>query len=158
MNISETDLADKIKTDEDVFEFVKNHLLTQGTKSGRDDIFGCVYYSLDPEGSIEANCAVGCLIAPQAYDDSIESESCDNGLVIDAILESLPNLKMNDSTIALLLALQMVHDIDSPDEWNSILSEGWEFNNSVFTGYNNLSNYNKLNVYTTKKIEDHLNA
>jgi hypothetical protein len=53
---------DELKTDRDVFEFIRDHLLKQGERSLMDNELTCAY--LGTEGK---KCAVGVLIREDIY-------------------------------------------------------------------------------------------
>jgi len=105
-------------TEQEVFDFVVNHLLTQGVKSF--DTYGnCLY--LSPEG---ARCAAGCLIPAEAYDKTIE------GTAWIALAQSgrVPSWQM-----ILMERLQDCHDGYEPEKWSERLREiavelGLQFN------------------------------
>ena len=100
-------VKEMLTSDEGVFEFVKQHLLTQGQKSSSST--SCYYR--DPNG---LSCAVGCLIEQQFYNVGLEFHNGDDPVVIEAVKKSLPNWFVNED---MLLALQSIHDGHDVDEW-----------------------------------------
>lgn len=102
------------KTAQEVFDFVANHLFTQGVQAmgvqkgmtGSTPI--CLYRG--PDGT---KCAVGAMIPDEEYDLEMEGFS----------VRDLPNLQtviVNDDIMAnieLLESLQCVHDV--PANWDS---------------------------------------
>jgi hypothetical protein len=100
-------VKEMLTTDEGVFEFVKQHLITQGEKSSSST--SCYY-----RNSSELSCAIGCLIEDQFYNDGLEFHNGDDPLVIEAVKKSLPNWVINKD---MLLSLQSVHDEYEVEEW-----------------------------------------
>ena len=106
-------VKEMLATDEGVFEFVKQHLLTQGQKSSSST--SCYYKN--PKG---LSCAIGCLIENEFYNDNLEFKNGDDPIVIDAVTKSLPNWVINKN---MLLDLQVVHDEYEVEEWEWKLQE-----------------------------------
>lgn len=108
----------KLNSNREVFDYVKNHLLTQNTKAefkhepGRTT---CLYRT--NEGLM---CAAGCLIADEHYGEHLESRPANNEAVYNAIIKSIGGFKPNEW---LLRELQTVHDCCPVDEWNNRLVE-----------------------------------
>ena len=102
-----------LTTDEGVFEFVKQHLLTQGQRS--ESITSCFY-----KKSNGLSCAIGCLIENEFYNDDLEFKNGDNPIVIDAVTKSIPNWVIN---LNMLTDLQIIHDEYEPEEWEWKLQE-----------------------------------
>ena len=100
-------VKEMLTTDEGVFEFVKQHLITQGEKSSSTT--SCYY-----RDSEELSCAVGCLIEDQFYNVGLEFHNGDDPVVIEAVQKSLPNWVINKD---MLLYLQSIHDEHEVDEW-----------------------------------------
>lgn len=94
-------------TDEGVFEFVKQHLITQGQKS--EFITSCYY-----KQSNGLRCAIGCLIEDEFYNENLEFKNGDDPIILDAVQKSLPNWKINKG---MLIELQELHDEIEVDEW-----------------------------------------
>jgi len=68
-------------------------------------------------------CAVGCLIKDEHYDqDSIEEQAVTEDSVIVALMESNPKWQIDDISINLLQNLQTVHDRTNVKDWNHYLS------------------------------------
>ncbi len=100
-------VKEMLTTDEGVFEFVKQHLITQGEKSSSTT--SCYY-----RDSSKLSCAVGCLIEDQFYNVGLEFHNGDDPVVIEAVQKSLPNWVINKD---MLLYLQSIHDEYEVDEW-----------------------------------------
>ena len=100
-------VKEMLTTDEGVFEFVKQHLLTQGQKSAT--ITSCFYRQNNG-----LSCAVGCLIEDEFYNSGLEFHNGNDPIVLEAIKKSLPNWNINTD---MLVALQEVHDDYEPEEW-----------------------------------------
>lgn len=96
-------------TDQEVFDKVAVHLLTQRKKSFCEGdgprLVGCMYRN--PEG---LRCAVGVLIPDNRYNPNLEGVTADNPIVVDA-LEGIC------SNIGLLMELQCIHDSLPVVEW-----------------------------------------
>ena len=103
---------DELKTDRDVFEFIKNHLLTQGQRSFMDNEMTCAYF-----GAEGKKCAVGALIREDIYHSSIEEKPVNHSLVQSAITKSVPNWKINTE---MLCELQSIHDGKSMYDWENV--------------------------------------
>ena len=103
-------------TDQEIYNKVRNHLLTQMKKSlsgnGNRNSSGCCYVS--PDGT---RCAAGCLL-PQDYVPPAEYNTGHS--VFDIIKdEEAPEVMRRafQSNEGLLTSLQTVHDCYSPDRW-----------------------------------------
>ena len=81
-------------------------------------------YHLVSIGEINyGQCAVGCLIKDEHYDqDSIEEQAVTEDSVIVALMESNPKWQIDDISINLLQNLQTVHDRTNVKDWNHYLS------------------------------------
>ena len=95
-------------SEQEVFDQVKNHLLTQMECSVNEQEH-CVYKS--EEG---LKCAAGCLIAEHQYDPKMEGEAW-SGLVTQGIV---PNAHEE-----LIGKLQSIHDGMLPENWSFELEE-----------------------------------
>ena len=102
-----------LTTDKGVFEFVKQHLITQGQKS--ESITSCYYKQ--PNG---LRCAIGCLIDDEFYNENLEFKNGDDPIILDAVQKSLPNWKINHN---MLIELQELHDEVEVEEWEWKLEE-----------------------------------
>ena len=102
----------ELKTDRDVFEFIKNHLLTQGQRSLMDNEMTCAYFGVEGK-----KCAVGALIREDIYHYSIEEKPVNHSLVQSAITKSVPNWKINTE---MLCELQSIHDGKSMHDWEMV--------------------------------------
>lgn len=108
-----------LKTDRDVFNHVRDHLLEQNQQSMYQS-GGCVY-----RGTAGLSCAIGCLIADEYYDeDSMENEPVSHHPVMLGIDLSNPEWDTNSrsSARAMLYFLQKVHDNLTPYTWESDLN------------------------------------
>ena len=100
-----------LTTDWDVFEYIQNHLLTQGERSMMEDNTICAY--LSPEGK---KCAIGSLITEDNYNPNMEESPISVSIVSNAVQNSVPNWDIN---IDMLGELQFIHD-------NDMISKDWE--------------------------------
>ena len=90
---------------QDVFNQVAFHLLNQGERAFDGD---CVYHA--PDG---LRCAAGCLISDDEYKDEMEWNSWLD--LVDAGLAPIEHAN-------LILDLQNLHDMESPENWADSLS------------------------------------
>ena len=102
----------ELKTDRDVFEFIKNHLLSQGERSIMDDEVTCAYF-----GTEGKKCAVGALIREDIYHSSIEEKPVNHSLLRSAITKSVPNWKIDTEMLG---ELQSIHDGTSDYDWEMV--------------------------------------
>lgn len=101
----------KLSSNREVFDFVKNHLLTQGERAIENNT--CLYRTNDG-----LMCAAGCLISDEMYDESAEGKRADTAGVYERIVKSIGGF---EPAQALLYRLQSIHDGYMPDEWLSQL-------------------------------------
>jgi hypothetical protein len=104
----------ELKTDYDVFNYVKEHLLNQNQRSLDPWSLQCQYRSQTEDGKV-LMCAVGCLIDEDLYSEKIENLSASNEDVMKAIRGSIANWKVNSD---MLSELQNIHDEYEPDNWS----------------------------------------
>lgn len=104
-------------TNQEIYDKVKGHLLTQGVKSKLSHVlvgFGsCAYRGRD-----NAKCAVGCLIPDELYDYKIEGKAV---LGSPLLVSILTKLGISDESYGLLVTLQGIHDNYDPEYWASKL-------------------------------------
>jgi hypothetical protein len=104
----------ELKTDYDVFNYVKEHLLNQNQRSLDPWSLQCQYRSQTEDGKI-LMCAVGCLIDEDLYSEKIENLSASNEDVMKAIRGSITTWKVNSDMLG---ELQNIHDEYEPDNWS----------------------------------------
>ncbi len=97
-------------TNQEVFDKVATHLLTQNRKS----IIGNACKYRGPNG---LKCAAGILIPDDVYD------SCMENVVIDTILREIPELAHLLPFSSLLFDLQQIHDWKDVPNWKAELQE-----------------------------------
>jgi len=102
-----------MRTSQEIFDIVCQHLLTQKVKSIEN--FHCLYRG--PNGT---KCAVGCLIPDDQYKEDMEHNSITLLLRVKEFL-SLELKKELSTNITLLKSLQNIHDKYSVFEWKSRL-------------------------------------
>lgn len=95
-------------TAQEVFNQVKNHLLTQNVKS--EGLNGCRY----KEEDTNLKCAAGCLISDDEYNSNFEGNSWE--CLIEK--EYVPDTHRN-----LIRELQEIHDFDEAIEWEYSLEK-----------------------------------
>lgn len=108
-------------TDQEMFNKVVTHLLTQKVRSETADSQAgsmCLYRG--PDG---AKCAVGVLIADEHYTPSLESRLVTSWPVSKALVASGVISAHSPRTQMLLAACQNVHDAVNPGEWKDRLTE-----------------------------------
>lgn len=107
-----------MKTIREVFDTVKNHLLTQNARSA-DDRGSCKY-----RGDNGTSCAIGCLIPDAKYSPMLEGATCDAIAIRQAA--GLDHFHVNERDYHsrdLLLKLQNVHDVHPVLSWPESLDE-----------------------------------
>lgn len=103
-------------TEQTAFNIVKNHLLTQMTKSIEENEFGdtqCLYRG--PNGT---KCAIGALITDEEY-KKIEDARCKYLGVYE--VEDLQIVSLQGLTIDFLEELQIIHDHYEVQDWKNQL-------------------------------------
>ena len=113
-----------LKTDYDVFNYVKEHLLNQNQRSLDPWSLQCQYRSQTENGKV-LMCAVGCLMDDNYYSPEFENSSPSDSRVRDAIEKSMPNWAYN---VDLLSELQNLHD----EHDSHVLSLNFEYLESYF--------------------------
>lgn len=104
-----------LRTNQQVFNFVRNHLLTQNEKSLSVDDHMCMYKSDDNKN---LSCAIGCLIPKELYSSNMERKGLSSDVVIKILQKSLPNWKID---FQLLESLQSIHDSIDIKDWDYAL-------------------------------------
>lgn len=101
-------------TQQQVFDFVVTHLMTQGKKSDDED-GDCRYRT--PEG---LKCAVGCLMSDEEYNPKYEGCSVP---YLQMVFREDSFLNLIATYEKLLTELQYVHDTYTPEAWSEQLQE-----------------------------------
>jgi hypothetical protein len=124
-------------TDFEVYEYIKNHLISQGEKSELHTSFAngsqvdnaCAY-----RGDDDKKCAVGSIISDEFYTNSLEGKACHQEDVLEAIEKSVPNWVVNPS---MLQEMQIIHDEKETHEWSLMLEDMIRFfpNRNSFVQY-----------------------
>ena len=105
-----------IASAQEVFDYVINHLVTQGARSTlQDAIIDCAYHG---EGGTK--CAVGILIPDDMYNDLMEG--CD---VLDLVRKFPQACSVGgiDQHVDLLLDLQKLHDAAPVWSWEGVFQD-----------------------------------
>lgn len=97
---------------QEIFNYVKHHLLTQNKKALFTWSTGCVSCKYRTEYNLK--CAVGCLIPKDMYKSEIE------GSTVFKVV-NFYNAKVNKERVALLRKLQIIHDHVSVEKWTDAL-------------------------------------
>ena len=111
----------RTQTEQEIFNTVAAHLLTQGEKAILGD--ECLYRT--PDG---LQCALGCLIADADYRDTLE------GLGPPDLDDILPQISDTDLPIPFYEELQEIHDRTPVARWRERLAEfaqDWELDDTV---------------------------
>lgn len=103
-------------TDQEIFDFIVNHLRTQGEKASIGEMAGCKY-RIEKNGKT-LKCAVGCLIKDEFYNPSLENFGALSTMVLQALNRSLGmDLYRDSNTAALIARMQRIHDQYIPHNW-----------------------------------------
>lgn len=106
---------------QEVFDIVKNHLLTQNEVSRKSLNIeeGPLAYQCAYRGPNNTKCAVGCLIPDELYNSSLEGKTVICADVIAVLVKA--GFNVEDNFLALYSALQGVHDSYEPNRWPDLL-------------------------------------
>jgi hypothetical protein len=99
-----------LTTEQQVFDVVVEHLMTQGAVSWSCEFNGCVYRSADGK-----KCAIGCLIPDSKYSPSLEGLPSTGPEVLEALKETV---QISPKIVNLLMELQRIHDNIAPSGWS----------------------------------------
>src|SRR5687768_4886687 len=103
-------------TDQQVFDAVATHLLTQNERSvGKST---CLYRDGISKSGKQLKCAIGCLIPDEAYTPSIEGKSV--ALLPDSVIAAAGLAQAEQE---LLVILQILHDDMAIIDWKYELRE-----------------------------------
>ena len=143
-----------VKTFQDVFNSVVNHLIVQN-KTSADDGSGCKYRAYI-EGEEYLKCAIGCLISDINYHEFIEDSLASNSDVIEAIKKSNPELIIDDKMTELFVLMQYVHDHLEPENWIYMSFLIWRdmnrfISHRVNNGYENIEDFPEINGLDDQK-------
>lgn len=103
----------KQKTEQEMFDHVVKHMLTQMSHAFTRRIANCRYY-----GENGKKGPVGCLIAEEHYDTSMEGLCPSSGNILNAV--ELSGWPANEEY---LVELQRIHDRGFPEFWEEWLRE-----------------------------------
>jgi hypothetical protein len=129
-------------TNQEIFDRVATHLLTQNRKSARDD-GQCKYRLLtwddreETPAPITLKCAIGCLIEDNEYFNEIEGDR------IEFLVEKGFNFRVlkespDPRAMSLLKSLQYVHDHSRVEIWKDSLkgvAEHYLLNDSILSNF-----------------------
>jgi hypothetical protein len=105
-------------TKREVFDRVREHLLTQGQRCSLD---GACYYRLSTPTQ-ELRCAVGCLIADEHYSHALEGYGPRVPRVREVLSKS--GVPMDEPGVCSMLEeLQSLHDENPIDSWEGMLGD-----------------------------------
>ena len=100
---------------QEIFEKVREHLLTQGEAAVSSDN-SCMY-----KMHSGLQCAVGCLISDEAYSEKLEGKMVEMELVQEALSKS--GIELSNDVIHMLADLQCMHDDEEVETWPKHLDE-----------------------------------
>lgn len=106
-----------LRTNQELYSTVRQHLLSQGRKSVRftaDGTTSCAYRGWDG-----TKCAIGCLIPDSSYQPYMEGES----IKISYMLEVIGIYDNSEGASRLPAILQALHDHLEPSEWELALNK-----------------------------------
>jgi hypothetical protein len=143
-----------VKTFQDVFNNVVNHLIVQNKRS-EDGGSGCRYRAYN-EGEEYRKCAIGCLISDINYHEIIEDSLANSPDVIEAIKKSNSELIIDDKITELFLLMQYVHDQLEPENWIYMSFLIWRdmnrfISHRVNNGYENIEDFPEINGLDSQK-------
>lgn len=104
-------------TEQEVFDQVVNHLLTQKEKC-QDDVNGFTLCRYRANGKM---CAAGCLISEEEYKSFQKSEETRNYLEGHNWSDLIDYGRVPDQHEQLIIDLQVIHDETPPEEWEKRL-------------------------------------
>lgn len=103
-------------TAQEVYDTVRQHMLTQGRKAQSYPGGVCKYRAVCEDQVLK--CAAGALIADEYYNGRMEGQLVRNSSQVRCALQ-LSGVAIDDPYIsALVCSLQHVHDRVEPDRWN----------------------------------------
>jgi hypothetical protein len=112
-----------MRTQQETFNTVVEHLIKQGkraTKNTSEGNTSCLY--LADDGS---KCAIGCLIADEHYDKSIEGKTAETLIYSDNLPDIISDLSVEgmfeEEMVSFYSDLQYIHDYVSPEDWSGRL-------------------------------------
>lgn len=111
-------------TEQEVFDQVTHHLLTQNQRS--TDHLSPLYRNSDG-----LKCAAGCLIADDEYSPEIENKSW--GVVVNSYFPNLIDVHTD-----LIIDLQKLHDLFEPNSWQRELKKIANHYKLTFNNYETL--------------------
>lgn len=101
---------------QEVFDQIKNHLLSQNKKCGEKGSYlfqdDCYYRLFDNESQKVLKCAAGCLISDEEYKEKFEKNSWE---------ELIDEFGFPKKHKLLIIALQVIHDNYKVEEWEEAL-------------------------------------
>ena len=111
-----TQIKANMLSNREIFEKVKNHLLTQNARSESDDGLSCLYRG--PNG---LKCAVGCLIKDEYFSEYF-FKNFNTAKVSDKdVLHVLELSGVSVDNLELLRGLQGIHDYSPVVDWKEKL-------------------------------------
>lgn len=118
-------------TYQDIFDMVKNHLISQCAKAYLFDSTSQYAYK-DANG---LKCPIGALIQDAFYTPDLEGQPVESTLVLTALKDSgiITDIQMADPNMILFLKqLQQIHDVHPVADWDTALREFGNVMNLTF--------------------------
>lgn len=94
-------------TEQEVFDYIANHLLTQNEVSG--GYSGCLY-----RGKNGLKCAAGCLMSDEEYNDNWESETWQDLIITNQVPAYHSDI---------ISRMQVIHDVYEVYNWSKKIKE-----------------------------------
>lgn len=104
-------------TNQEIFNKVYKHLLTQNKQAVSYNLFYGQKNKLCKYRSKNLKCAIGCLIPDKLYSKNME------GLSVEELAIEYPELGFKKGNIRLLGDLQSIHDLYDPTLWKQELKD-----------------------------------
>ena len=119
-------------TDRDVFEYVREKMLAQNTKSTdkyydeEEDAYvdngDCLYFSYDIQSEISLKCALGFVMDENIFHQMAEENSdATDEEIIGVIALSNKNWEITSESWQMLALLQRIHDMTSVEDWEKAM-------------------------------------
>lgn len=103
-------------TQQEVFDYIAHHMLTQGKKAYNDYTDSCCYRIVINDGEV-LKCAAGCLIPDEDYDPKIEGKKWRS---LPLKFREFKSCTHHEEMISLL---QSAHDFREMSDWKTRLRE-----------------------------------
>jgi hypothetical protein len=110
----------KDMTLQEIFDVASIHLLNQGERSIEKEMLHRYQESCAYRGMDGLQCAVGALIPDELYDENMEGQNAQEGIMLPAYGYAYDETP-DQSKLDLLDTLQDIHDAYCPSQWHKML-------------------------------------